>query len=68
LCSHFNTEDGRKTGTFLAYYLLYYFKKDKNATEMQKRFVWRRCCDLSNKSGLGSSMLEISHWKFTPPQ
>ena len=34
LYSHLNNEDGRKT-TFLAYYL-YYFKKGKNAMEMQK--------------------------------
>ena len=30
--------------------MLYYFKKGKNATEMQKRdlcHVWRGCCDLS---------------------
>ena len=31
----FNTEDGRKYTTFLEY-CAYYFKKGKNATEMQK--------------------------------
>ena len=36
LCSHFNTEDGRKYATFLAYYALY-FKKSKNATKTQKK-------------------------------
>ena len=32
----FNTEDGRKYTTFLEY-CAYYFKKGKNATEMQKK-------------------------------
>ena len=35
LCSHFNTEDGRKY-TFW-HIMIYYFKKGKNATEMQKQ-------------------------------
>ena len=38
LCSHFNIEDGRKY-TFQDT-MLYYFKKGKNTTEIQKkRFV-----------------------------
>ena len=36
LCSHFNIEDERKYATFLAC-SGYYFKKSKNATEMQKK-------------------------------
>ena len=36
LCSHFNTEGGRKYATFLAYYALL-FQEGKNATEMQKK-------------------------------
>ena len=35
LCSHFNIEDGRKQHFWPI--TLYYFKKGKNATEMQKR-------------------------------
>ena len=35
LCSHFNIDDGRKYATFL-HIMLYYFKKGKNGTEMQK--------------------------------
>ena len=35
LCSHFNTEGERKYKHFQRI-LLYYFKKGKNATEMQK--------------------------------
>ena len=38
LCSHFNTENGRKYATFLAYHV-FYFKKGKNTTETKKRFV-----------------------------
>ena len=36
LCSHFNTEDGRKKQHF-QHIMLYYFKKGKSATEMQKK-------------------------------
>ena len=36
LCSHFNIEGGRKYTTFW-HIKLYYFKKGKNATEMQKK-------------------------------
>ena len=50
------------------YIMLYYFKKGKNATEMQKRkrFVQylekvMRLIKLV-KGGLRSFMLEISHW------
>ena len=38
-CNHFNIEDRRKYATFWCI-MLYYFKKGKNATQMQKkRFV-----------------------------
>ena len=37
MCSHFNIEDGRKQHFWPI--ILYYFKKGKNATEMQKR-IW----------------------------
>ena len=33
MCGHFNIEDGRK---YFGILCLYYFKKGKNATEMQK--------------------------------
>ena len=36
MCSHFNTEDGRKKQHFW-HIILYYFKKGKNATEKQKK-------------------------------
>ena len=36
LCSHFNIEDGGKKQHF-RHITLYYFKKGKNATEMQKK-------------------------------
>ena len=36
LCSHFNTEDEKNTQHF-QHITLYYFKKGKNATEMQKQ-------------------------------
>ena len=36
LCSHFNIEDGRKKQHF-PHIMLYYFKKGKNATEMNKK-------------------------------
>ena len=36
LCSHFNIEDGRKKQHF-QHIMLNYFKKGKNATEMQKK-------------------------------
>ena len=36
LCSNFNIEDGREKATF-SHIMLYYFKKGKNVTEMQKR-------------------------------
>ena len=36
MCSHFNTDDGRKKAIFW-HTVLYYFKKGKNATEMQKK-------------------------------
>ena len=39
---------------YLQHIMLYYFKKGRNATEMQKKkdlcSVQRRCCDLSNVS------------------
>ena len=47
--------------------MLYYFKKGKNTTEMQKKkgscSVWRRCCDLSNVSKV---VCEVScyYWHF----
>ena len=47
LCSHFNIEDERKYETFW-HIMLYYFKKGKSTTEMQKKdlcSVRRRCCD-----------------------
>ena len=37
VCSHFDTEDGRKKQHF--WLMLYYFKKGKNTAEAQKRFV-----------------------------
>ena len=36
LCSHFNIEDGRKKQHF-QHIMLYYFKKGKSTTEMQKK-------------------------------
>ena len=36
LCSYFNTEDGKKYATFWRI-MLYYFKKGKNASEIQKK-------------------------------
>ena len=36
LCSHFNIKNERKY-TFSVYYMLYYFKKPKNATGRQKK-------------------------------
>ena len=36
MCSHFNTEDGRKKQHF-RHIMLYYFKKGRNATETQKK-------------------------------
>ena len=46
--------------------MLYYFKKGKNATETQKRFVlcMEKVLRLMEgiKSGLQSFMLEIVHW------
>ena len=36
LCSHFNIEDGEKK-QHIQHIILYYFKKGKNATEMQKK-------------------------------
>ena len=36
LCSHFNTEDGRKKQHFQCI-MLYYFKKGKNTTETYKK-------------------------------
>ena len=38
LCSYFNIEDGDKY-TMFWHIMLYYFKKDKNASEMQKKNV-----------------------------
>ena len=38
MCSHFNIENGRKYETF-CHIMLYYFKKVKNGTEMQKKNV-----------------------------
>ena len=35
LCSYFNTEDRRKK-QYLGHFMLYYFKKGKNATETPK--------------------------------
>ena len=36
MCSHFNIEDGRKYAMFW-HIMLYYFKKGKNAAEMQRK-------------------------------
>ena len=54
LYSHFNIEDGKNMQHFQNI-MLYYFKKGKNANEMQKKkkdlcSVWRRCCDWLNVS------------------
>ena len=67
LCSHFNIKIEENMQHFW-YIMLHYFKKGKNATEMQKRkrFVQylekvMRLIKLV-KGGLRSFMLEISHW------
>ena len=42
-----------KEGKHFQCIMLFYFKKGKNATKMQKKdlcSVWRRCCDWSNMS------------------
>ena len=36
LCRHFNVEEGRKRQHF-QHIMFYYFEKDKNATEIQKK-------------------------------
>ena len=36
MCSHFYTDDGRKYAMFW-HIVLYFFKKDKNATEMHNK-------------------------------
>ena len=36
LCRHFNVEEGRREQHF-QHIMFYYFKKDKNATEIQKK-------------------------------
>ena len=44
--------------------MLYYFKKGRSATEMQKKdlcSVWRRCCDWLNVSTV---VCEVSCWRF----
>ena len=43
-CSHFNTKDGRRKPTFLAYYALL-FKKGKNVTATPKK----RCVQCTEK-------------------
>ena len=46
--------------------MLYYVKKGKNATEMQKLdlySIWRRCYDSSNMSKV---VCEASSWRFFP--
>ena len=55
LCSHFNIEEGRKKQHFWQI-TLYCYKKHKNATEMQKRFV------LCMSKVVYSFMLEIFDW------
>ena len=72
LCSHFNIKDGRKKQHFW-HIMLYYFKKCKHATEMQrKKFV--QCVEKvlrlikHVKSGLRSFMLEISRWTMLHSQ
>ena len=66
LYSCFNIEGGRKKKCFW-HIMLYYFKKDKNTTEMhKKRFV--QCTEKvlwlieHVRSGIQSFMLEISRW------
>ena len=64
MCSHFNIEDGGKWATFW-HIMLYYFKKGKNTTEMQKICaVYEEVAEMIEhvKSGLWSFMLEISLW------
>ena len=63
LCRHFNIEDGRKKKQHFGHLMLYYFKKGKNATEMQKKdlcSIWRRCCDWWNVSKV---VCEVSCWR-----
>ena len=51
--------------THFSHIMLYYFKKGKNAIEMQKKDlcgVWRRCCDRSNMSRV---VCEVSCWRFS---
>ena len=71
MCSHFNIEDGRKYATFL-HIMLYYFKKGKNTTEMQKKihagYEESAVTDRTRQSGLLSFMLEISRWTMLHSQ
>jgi len=55
LCSHFNIDDGLKKATF-GHIMLYYFKKDKNETEMQKK---KKICAVYV---VGDFMLEDAPW------
>ena len=67
LCRHFNIEDGRNYAT-LQHIMLYYFKKGKNATEVQKKKRFVRSVEKVLwlieyvKSGFRSFMPEISCW------
>ena len=68
LCSYFNNEDGREKKQHFRHILIYYFKKGKNATEMQNKIL---CIEKVLwqieyvKSGLLSFALEIPRW-MTP--
>ena len=64
LCSHLNIDDGGDKGQHFLHSMLCYFKKGKNATEMQRKIcavIWRRCCDLSHVSKV---VCKVSHWRF----
>ena len=74
LCSNFNIEDGREKATF-SHIMLYYFKKGKNVTEMQKRIcaVYREgavtdqtCHKWSAKFHEGNFLLDDAPWSGRP--
>ena len=58
MCSHFNTEDGRKYQHF-QHIILYYFKQGKNTTEIQKKI-----CAVYGEGAVNDQMCQKWFAKF----
>ena len=62
LCSHFNSEDGRKTATFLAYYALLFQERLKSSLNAKKKK--KKICAVYGEGAVTDQMCQKWFAKF----